>query len=152
MDTQQMVASQESALQECERLFGHFDVRAKRHKRSFTIFKYASVALTVGVTVISALQAIYAPSPAWQWVLPVTSGLAAFSTTMVHATNAQELWLRARTMTQRLATERFLFLQGAGPYAGDKDSNVRVFCKRLMDVWAGGHSEWEQAIERQKVA
>lgn len=36
------------------------------------------------------------------------------------------------------------------PYAGDHASDVRLFSNRLMEVWAGGHAEWEQAIERQK--
>jgi hypothetical protein len=150
MDTHQIADAHESALQEWDKLFKHFDERAIRYKKTFSRYKYSSLALTVGVTVISALQAIYTPSLAWQWVLPVVSGLAAYFTTMVHATNAQELWLRARTMTHRLATERFLFLQSAGPYVGDKANDVRLFSSRLMELWAGGHTQWEQAIERQK--
>lgn len=151
MDPQQIVDPHESALQECDRLFKHFDERATKHKKSFSRYKYSSVALTVGVTVISALQAIYTPSLAWQWVLPVASGLAAYFTTMVHATNAQELWLRARTMTHRLAAERFLSLQSVGPYVRGQANDVRLFSNRLMEVWAGGHAQWEQAIEQQKV-
>jgi len=149
MDTHPVAGSRESALQECDRLFKHFDERARRYKRSFTRYKYSSVALTVGVTVISALQAIYTPSLSWQWILPVASGLAAFCTTMVHATNAQELWLRARSMTHKLPRERFLFLQSAGPYTGEETSDARLFAERLMDIWVGGHAEWEQAIENQ---
>src|SRR5882757_5055395 len=109
MTSAQAPNSRESALEECDRLVKHFDERAKRNKRKFVRYTYSSVALTVGVTVISALQGIYQPVPFWAWVLPVVSGLAAFCTTMVHATNAQELWLRARSMTHRLSTERFLF-------------------------------------------
>ena len=143
--------SRESALEECDRLVKHFDVRAKRYKRKFVRYTYSSVALTVGVTVISALQAIYQPAPYWAWVLPVVSGLAAFCTTMVHATNAQELWLRARSMTHRLPTERFLFLQGAGIYSELKESDsVKLFSNRLMEIWAGGHEEWKRAAEEKK--
>jgi len=144
--------SRESALQQCDELFKHFDEHARRYKRSFFRYKYSSVALTVGVTVISALQAIYTPSLSWQWILPVASGLAAFCTTMVHATNAQELWLRARSMTHKLAKERFLFLQSGGPYTGEETSNARLFSERLMDVWEGGQAEWEQAVQREKGA
>ena len=143
----------ESALQECERLVTHFDERAKRHKKQFVRYKHFSVALTVGVTVISALQGIYQPAPFWAWVLPVGSGLAAFCTTMVHATNAQELWLRSRSMTQLLNTERFLFLQSAGIYAEQEETRaVKLFSNRLMEVWAGGHEQWEMAIKQQKGA
>jgi hypothetical protein len=54
-------------------------------------------------------------------------------------------------MTHRLAAERFLFLQSAGPYAGGQTNNVWLFSNRLMEVWAGGHAQWEQAVEQQKV-
>ena len=145
--------SRQSALEKCDELFAHFDLRAKRHKKNFSRYKYASVALTVAVTVIAALQGIYSPAPWWAWVLPVVSGLAAFCTTMVHATNAQELWLRARTMTQRLDAERFLFLQGAGAYSEqDENRSVNFFSDRLMEIWEGGHEEWTKAIEHQKGA
>jgi hypothetical protein len=145
--------SHESALEECDRLVKHFDERAKGHKKKFVRYKYSSVALTVGVTVISALQAIYQPAPFWAWVLPVVSGVAAFCTTMVHATNAQELWLRARSMTHRLNTEQFLFLQGAGIYSEREETDsVKLFSNRLMDIWAGGHEQWEKAVEHQKEA
>jgi hypothetical protein len=57
--------SRESAIEECDRLVKHFDERAKRNKRKFVRYTYSSVALTVGVTVISALQGIYQPVPFW---------------------------------------------------------------------------------------
>jgi hypothetical protein len=146
----QVPNSRESAIEECDRLVNHFDVRAKRHKRKFERYTYSSVGLSVGVTVISALQGIYQPVPFWAWILPVVSGLAAFCTTMVYATNAQELWLRARSMTHRLNTERFLFKQGAGIYSESETDSVKLFSNRLMDIWAGGHEQWERAAERQK--
>jgi hypothetical protein len=86
MNPPEATASRESALQECDRLVKHFDERAKRYKASFVRYKYSSVALTVGVTVISALQGIYQASPFWALLLPVVSGLAAFCTTMVYGT------------------------------------------------------------------
>lgn len=141
--------SYNAALQECDRLIEHFDVRARRHKRTFNRYKYASIALTVGVTVIAALQGIYPPGLWWAWILPVVSGLAAFCTTMVSATNAQELWLRSRTMTQELNAERFLFLQGAGPYSeGDDLAKVKLFSTRLIELWTAGHDRWGDVIKK----
>ena len=151
MTPPQALNSRESALVECDRLIRHFDERAQRHKKEFLRYKQSSVALTVGVTVIAALQGIYQPAPFWAWVLPVVSGLAAFCTTMVHATNAQELWLRSRSMTQLLNTERFLFLQSASIYSEQEETkSVKLFSKRLMEIWAGGHEQWEIAIKYQK--
>src|SRR5262245_2082698 len=74
MTPPQLLNSRESALEECERLLRHFDERAKRHKDVFVRYKYSSVALTVGVTVIAALQGIYHPTLFWAWLLPVVSG------------------------------------------------------------------------------
>jgi hypothetical protein len=56
-------------------------------------------------------------------------------------------------MTHRLNTERFLFLQGAGIYSEPEESDsVKLFSNRLMDIWAGGHEQWERAVEHQKGA
>jgi hypothetical protein len=149
MAVDQVACNRESALKKCQELFDHFNVRAKKHKKTFNRFKYLSVALTVGVTVISALEAIET-SLIWRWSLPVASGLAAFCTSMVHVTNAHELWVRARAMTHRLTAERFLFEQGAGIYAEAPQKATEVFSTRLMDIWASGHEEWEKAVEHQQ--
>ena len=151
MTPPQALNSRESALEKCDGLIKHFDERAQRHKKEFLRYKQASVALTVGVTVLAALQGIYQPTPFWAWVLPVVSGLAAFCTTMVHANNAQELWLRSRSMTHLLNAERFLFRQGAGIYSEQEEAkSVKLFSIRLMEIWAGGHEQWEVAIKHQK--
>ena len=96
MTLPQATDSYNAAIQECDRLIQHFDRHAKKHKRTFVRYKYLSIALTSAVTVISALEGIYRFEIFWLWLVPVVSGLAAFCTTMVHATNSRELWLRAR--------------------------------------------------------
>lgn len=138
------------ALEECDRLFQHFDKRAHRYKKQYQTFTYLTLALTAAVTVISALQALYKPLDWWIWVLPVASGAASFCASMVHATNSHQLWLRARAMTHQLATERFFFTQGTGLYAeGDECTRARRFSERVMEIWKGGHDAWEEAIEGQ---
>jgi len=115
----------DQAIAKCDDLFEHFDTRAHRYKRRYERYTYLTLGLTAAITVISALQALYKPVTWWVWVLPVVSGLATFCASMVHATNAHQLWLRARTMTQKLETERFLFTQRAGVYAeGDERATV----------------------------
>src|SRR5262249_15475249 len=67
---------------------------------------------------------------------------------------------RARTMAagsnhdaQQLTAERFLFLQGAGPYSEGNDlAKVKLFSTRLIEVWTAGHDRWANAIEHQKAA
>lgn len=140
-----------TALDECDRLFKHFDERAHHYKRQYETFTYLTLGLTGAVTVISALQALYKPMDWWIWVLPVVSGAATFCASMVHATNSHQLWLRARAMTHQLATEKFLFIQGSGLYAeSDEVTQARRFSERLMEIWKGGHDAWEKAIEDRK--
>lgn len=147
----QLPNPQLTALEECERLFKHFDTRARRYKRQYVTFTYLTLGLTGAVTVISALQPLYKPQDWWIWVLPVVSGAATFCASMVHATNSHQLWLRARAITHQLATEKFLLTQCAGLYAeGDNDVRAKRFSERLMQIWKGGHDAWEKAIENQK--
>jgi hypothetical protein len=141
-------APRDAALAECQKLFDHFDTRASKYKRTFQWYKHLSISLSIAVTVLSALDVAYGKSLLWAWLLPFTSGLVTFSTAMLHASNAHELWLRARSMTHKLETERFLFLQAAGPYDADHDQNIRLFSERIMAVWAEGHTNWEKATER----
>ena len=143
--------SRESALRKCEDLFEHFDVRARRHKRRFSRYKNLSVALTCAMTAITALQALQ-PLPGLIYGAPIVSALAAFCTAMVHATNSHELWLRARSMTHQLESERFLFQQNAGIYDKPESDATHLFSVRLMEIWERGHTDWEKAVEGQNVA
>jgi len=130
------------ALKQCDELITHFKRKAREGKRVFQIFKYSSVVLTIIVTVLSAIQGIQ------QWIIPVFSGLAVLATTMLSATNAQELWLESRTTQQKLTVERFLFLQDAGEY--DKlggPEKVQRFSERMMQIWSVGHAQWEKTTE-----
>lgn len=132
------------ALKQCDDLIKHFKKKAHEGKRVFQTFKYSSVILTIIVTVLSAIQEIQQQ----QWIIPVFSGLAVLTTTMLSATNAQELWLESRGTQQKLTVERFLFLQDADEYVKlNETEKVQRFSERVMRIWSTGHEQWERATE-----
>jgi len=130
------------ALKQCDELIDHFMKKAREGKRVFQTFKYSSVILTIIVTVLSAIQENQ------QWIVPVFSGLAVLTTTMLSATNAQELWLESRSTQQKLTVEKFLFLQDAGGYDNlNETEKVQRFSEHVMRIWSTGHEQWERATE-----
>jgi hypothetical protein len=130
------------ALKQCDDLIDHFMRKAHEGKRVFQTFKYSSVILTIIVTVLSAIREIQ------QWIIPVFSGLAVLTTTMLSATNAQELWLESRSTQQKLTVEKFLFLQDAGVYGNlNEREKVQRFSEHVMRIWSTGHEQWERTTE-----
>jgi hypothetical protein len=95
----QQEQSRKDALKQCDELIAHFKRKSREGKRVFQTFKYSSVILTIVVTVLSAIEGMQ------QWIIPVFSGLAVLATTMLSATNAQELWLESRTTQQQVTSE-----------------------------------------------
>jgi hypothetical protein len=139
-------AAREAALNECQGLINHFHKKAKKNKTLYRRLKYSSIVLAVSVTVLSALSVVQQTVP---WILPVASGLTALATTLLGATNAQEIWVRSRATEQQLTAEKFLYLQAAGPYSkSDPDANARLFSERIVEIWEAGHQEWGQVAGR----
>jgi hypothetical protein len=136
----------ERALNECDRLLGHFRTKADWHKHLFKGLKYSSIILSIGVTVLAAM-----PSNAMPWTLPVVAGLAALCTTMLSATRVQELWLLSRNTQMHLQVEKFNYCQGIGSYSalGDEDK-VRRFSERVIEIWSSGHEVWQKSLSEKQ--
>jgi hypothetical protein len=127
------------ALKQCQELIDHFDAKANSSKRSFERLRYATIVLTIGIATIAAVP------PVPRWLVAIFSGIAALCTALITATRPQELWLQSRSTQQQLTAERFVFLQRAGDYSdADEDRGVRLFAKRIIDIWSAGHQRWEQ--------
>ncbi|GEM_PF-1983334 len=138
---------QQGALLECDRLITHFSREATQHKHQFRQLKYLSIFLTAFVTILSAVSTINKVEQ-WQWVVPVVSGLATLSTTLLGQTNSQKVWVHSRSVQQQLQVERFLYLQEAGDYANleTDEARVRHFSHRVMEIWSSGHENWQQSV------
>jgi len=147
---QQPPSSQEKqtkdALALCDELIRDFKDRADRHKRTFKLLRYASVALAVVVTIVSTLTAIRG---IYLWIVPVVSGLSALCTTLLSANNSQERWVHSRGIQQQLEAERFLYLQQAGGYAAlDEEANIRLFSERVVAIWSEAQQGWAQGVAK----
>ena len=141
---------QTAALAECDRLIGHFSHQASKHKQSFKRLKTMSIALTLVVTLLSALMAGQKLGQ-WDWIVPVISGFAALSTTLLSQTNSQRSWVQSRNVQQRLQSEKFLYGQEAGDYAElSTEEKVRRFSNQVMEIWSEGHESWGQTVSERK--
>jgi hypothetical protein len=102
------------------------------------------------VAILSTLQSIK------QWsflqiVIPAISSVAALSTTLLAATNAQEHWLQSRSTQQKLQVEKFLFLQEAGRYSDlELKERIKTFSEQAMNIWSSGHEQWEKSSKNTK--
>jgi hypothetical protein len=134
------------ALALCDHLMQDFKDRADRHKRTFKLLRYASVALATVVTIVSTLTAIRG---VYLWIVPIVSGLSALCTTLLSANNSQERWVHSRGVQQQLEAERFLYLQQAGAYANlDEEVNIRLFSERVVAIWSEAQQGWAQGIAK----
>jgi hypothetical protein len=128
------------ALKQCQELIDHFNSKAIRTKHWFNGLRYITIVLTVGIATVAAVPQVP------RWLIAIFSGGAALCAALISATRPQEMWLQSRTTEQQLVAERFLFLQSAGHYSDlDEDSRVKMFAKRIIDIWCAGHERWEQA-------
>ncbi len=134
------------ALALCDELIQDFKGRADRHKRTFKLLRYASVALAAVVTIVSTLTAIRG---IYLWIVPVVSGLSALCTTLLSANNSQERWVHSRGVQQLLEAERFLYIQQAGGYATpDEEANIRLFSERVVAIWSEAQQGWAQGVAK----
>lgn len=134
----------ERALELCDDRARDWGARANRYRRRFRQYKYLTVTLAVTVTVLSGIEGV--PG----WIVTACSGLVALFTGLLAATQSQDLWVHSRWIQSRLYGERFLYLQGAGPYAevaDDEEEKVQLFSQRIEDVLMEGHDGWARSVQ-----
>lgn len=145
-----LVQKHTEALKECDRLLQRFKYIADVDKRRFKRLNQASVLLTFVVTILSTLAASKQLG-LWEWIVPIISALAALSTTLLSQTTAQTTWVNARNVQQKLQSEKFLYLQGAGSYFQlDEEEKIRQFSDLVMGIWTEGHHNWGQSASEKK--
>ncbi|MEH1968193.1 MULTISPECIES: DUF4231 domain-containing protein [unclassified Nostoc] len=138
---------QKESLDECERLIQHFKKEALQHKRWFQGLKYSSIFLAATVTILSAIAASKKIEQL-NWAVPVISGLATLSTTLLTQTASQKVWVHSRGVEQKLQVEKFLYLQAAGVYSqiANEEEKICQFSNRIMEIWSQGHETWENNV------
>jgi hypothetical protein len=145
LSSQDELAKRTAALAECDRLIQHFAQEATQHKRRFTQLKTVCITLGLLTTFLSGMT-LTKKIGEWEWTVPVISGLTTLTTTLLSQTNAQRLWVQTRNTQQRLAAEKFLYLQEASAYAElTLDERTRRFSSQVIDIWNEGHEAWSQS-------
>lgn len=135
----------QQALSQCDRLIQDFAKRADRHKLRFQRLQTASLGLAIGTTLLSALSASKVLGQLDWFVLSI-SGLATLATTLLSQTNSQKMWVQSRNISQSFQVELFLYLQNSGEYAKTQDDaeRLKLFSKRLTDIWSQAQESWSQ--------
>jgi hypothetical protein len=136
----------QQALDQCDQLIQDFIQRADRHKGRYQRLKTASIALAIGTTIISAVSASKVLGTQLDWVVPVFSGFATISTTLLSQSHRQKMWVQSRNTAQQFQTELFLYLQSGGDYGNvvDDADRLKLFSTRLMAVWSQAQDDWAQ--------
>ncbi|MHC5594646.1 MAG: DUF4231 domain-containing protein [Nostoc sp.] len=144
---QRLSQKQKEALNECERLIQHFKNKSRQNRRWFMGLKYSSIFLAATVTILSAIAASKKIEQL-NWAVPVISGLATLSTTLLSQTSTQKVWVHSRGVQQKLQVEKFLYLQAAGVYSQitTEEEKICQFSNRIMEIWSQGHETWENNV------
>jgi len=131
---------------ELQKIMDHFDNKARKGKKNFQLYKYASIILAALTTIASSLQVVYEGSFP-PWILPVVSAAATVAVAFLGASSAQKIWINSRTTGQCLQAEKFLFNQQTEKYHNlSKEESIRLFSERMIQIWNEGHSKWEQTV------
>lgn len=147
----QYAEKQKQAIDQCDHLIKDFANRADRNKKRFRRLQFASVVLGVCTTILSALSASKKLNQL-EWLVPLASGLATLATTFLSQTSTQKMWVQSRGVSQKFQLEKFLYLQSSGEYKAlsDQEEQLKLFSKRLMDIWTQAQDTWSQNTSSNK--
>jgi Protein of unknown function (DUF4231) len=136
-DGDESQALRDRAVEHWQALLKNWRRRALRNKRTSRLLIFGSVLLSVGTTAMSGIPTV----PRW-WIV-ISSAGAALTLALMGATRSHEQWTASREVQNRLYVEKFLFEQGAGPYADTTgDERTRLFSVRMTEVGMAGHDAW----------
>jgi Protein of unknown function (DUF4231) len=102
-------------------------------QRRYKWLKLVEIAIAASLPVVASVH-----SPVW-----VTGTLAALIVVLEgaqHVYQFQERWIIYRSTTEALKHERYLYLAGAGPYAGD--NRHTQLAERLEGLVSQEHAKW----------
>ena len=110
-----------------------YSTSSRKNQRYYKWLKLLEIAIAASLPVVTAVH-----SPVW-----VTGGLAALIVILEgvqHLYQFQEHWITYRSTAEALKRERYLYLAGAGPYAGG--DRHRILAERLEGVISQENAGW----------
>jgi hypothetical protein len=110
-----------------------YDRGAITNKRRYRQIKLLQLLTAAGVPVAAALSAT-------GWVTAGLGGLILVLEGLQQLGQYHDTWISYRGTSERLKTEKFLFLARAGPYA--RQGRERLLAERVEDLVSQEHVKW----------
>lgn len=110
-----------------------YDRGAITNKRRYRQIKLLQLLTAAGVPVAAALSAT-------GWVTAGLGGLILVLEGLQQLGQYHDTWISYRGTSERLKTEKFLFLASAGPYA--RPNRERLLAERVEDLVSQEHVKW----------
>ena len=121
-----------------------YDNKSTHCHRWYKWTRLTQICLAVAVPVLSHLDPIYA-----KWLTALAGGLIAVLEGVQHLHQYSLLWITYRATTERLKSEKFLFLSGAGPYRGQSAmQRLIILAERVEEHVSTEHTNWFRETSR----
>ena len=129
----------------------HFEDESLEHKTLYRTFRYWSLGLSAGASVLAGAALVLPAQAGWigLLVLAATSG-AGVVTALEGLRKPAELWIHERATLNRLRDlKRELDWHAA---RGDGEAQAEALFERLQQVLAGSAEQWHQQVASQRFA
>jgi hypothetical protein len=113
-----------------------YSSKSKHNKRWFQSLKVAQIVFAAAIPVVAAAGASAAVAGALGAVVVVQEGLQQLF-------QFQQNWITYRSTAEALKHERFLYLAGAGPYAGAERPEAAL-AERIEGLVSQEHAAWAE--------
>jgi Protein of unknown function (DUF4231) len=111
-----------------------YDAKAGHHRRWYQWLKVAQIVVAAAIPAVAAAGASVGVAGGLGALVVVLEGLQQLF-------QFQQNWIGYRGTAEALKHEKFLYLAGAGPYAGS-DSPDRLLAERVEGLVSQEHAAW----------
>jgi hypothetical protein len=125
------------AWERLEEQLGWYERKSQHHKRWYQALKVAQIVIAAGIPVVAAAGASAAVAGALGAVVVVLEGLQQLF-------QFQQNWISYRVTAEALKREKFLYLAGAGPFAGVERPGA-VLAQRVERVVSQEYGAWAES-------
>jgi hypothetical protein len=146
IDSRQKAMSSEEYIKErLDSQIGWYDRKSAINKKYFIIFQIITLVASASIPVFS----IFSEGNSWARILIAILGSAtAITTGIVSLYQFREHWIEYRTTAESLKHEKYMFLTGTGPYAGEDAFSLMV--ERVETLLSQENTGWQQRLKTQK--
>jgi hypothetical protein len=116
-----------------------YDERSAENQRRFKLFKAAQLLSAASIPVVATIGAHAGVPAALGAAVVVLEGF-------LQLNQYQQNWTAYRSTCEALKHEKYLFLAGAGPYAGARDGRA-LLADRIEGLISQEHAKWVSARE-----